>query len=90
MLFGLLKHASAGVTRVTDHIMYHLRLGVVLAFDELWIDGLDGIFEERFGFALIQYRVVAPQADGFPVHAKDTLRDAVKGTTPELVFFDAG
>ena len=58
-LLGQGTHCGTGVAGVADAIGEVLGLGVVLRLDELRVDLLDGVLEDRFGLALVENRVVA-------------------------------
>ena len=62
----------------------------MLRLDELRVDLLDGVFEDRFRLALVEDGEVALQPDLFTVYPEDALGDAVEGAAPELASGDSG
>ena len=83
-------HRGAGIAGVADAVGEVLGLGVVLRLDELRVDLLDGVLEDRFGLALVEDGEVALQPDLFTVHPEDALGDAVESAAPELASGDMG
>ena len=83
-VIGFLAGRAAGVARVADQIGHDFRFWIVFRFNELWVNVLNDVFQDRFGLALIENGIVALEADQLAVHAEDALGDAMEGAAPKV------